>query len=121
MGHRHGDAVLARIGQIIKSEIRDVDIPCRYGGEELAVILPQTDLEDAMLIGERVRARVERELQGEGAVTVSGGAACCPEHAASPDGLVEAADRALYAAKRAGKNRVLAVETGRSRALGSPI
>ena len=106
LGHRRGDSVLEHVGQIIKSEVRDVDIACRYGGEELAVILPQTDLQEALLIGERIRSRVEQDLQDPG-VTLSAGVASCPEHASSVEALIEAADQALYQAKHAGKNCVV--------------
>jgi diguanylate cyclase (GGDEF)-like protein len=89
---------------------REIDEPARYGGEELVVVLPGTDLEGAYNLAERVRSGIEElafEL-GDGEVlrvTASFGAAAIPESATDQSGLVAAADTALYVAKRAGKNR----------------
>jgi diguanylate cyclase (GGDEF)-like protein len=90
--------------------VRAEDITCRYGGEEFAVILPEATLEQALMRAEQIRegmVRIVVELQGrrvEG-VTVSVGVAASPEHGASPDTLLRAADAALYAAKAEGRNR----------------
>jgi len=115
-GHQQGDEVLALVAGALRNEIRELDTAARYGGEELAVILPQTDASGAELLAERMREAVE-SLQvpragGRGAVgvTASFGVAAMPESALDRDGLIAAADAALYAAKRAGKNRVVRAE-----------
>jgi diguanylate cyclase (GGDEF)-like protein len=111
-GHPQGDEVLKRIGAILRDESRGIDLPARYGGEEFAVALPETDPVGAAEVAERIRGRVESEpvgfVDGDGAlqVTASLGVASIPESASDVRGLVAAADAALYAAKRGGKNRV---------------
>jgi diguanylate cyclase (GGDEF)-like protein len=111
-GHQQGDEVLALVAGVLRDAIRELDTAARYGGEELAVILPQTDASGTELLAERMRAAVESlqvpRLGGKGtlSVTASFGVAAMPESALDRDGLIAAADAALYAAKRAGKNRV---------------
>jgi diguanylate cyclase (GGDEF)-like protein len=112
-GHLQGDMVLREVARVLRQSSRDVDEPARYGGEEMAVALPQTDLEGAYQFAERVRRRIEAlELplpdghQGVLRVTASFGAASLAGTGnADKDTLVAAADAALYQAKRAGKNR----------------
>jgi len=110
-GHPAGDAVLRMVGQVLLGGIRQVDLAGRYGGEEFALILPETDLTGALKLAERLRVALEttsieladgKTLQ----VTASFGVALKDE-LRSADELVAAADEALYAAKRAGKNRVM--------------
>ena len=111
-GHQQGDEVLALVAGVLRDTIRELDTAARYGGEELAVILPQTDASGTELLAERMRAAVESlqvpRVGGRGtlSVTASFGVAAMPESALDRDGLIAAADAALYAAKRAGKNRV---------------
>jgi diguanylate cyclase (GGDEF)-like protein len=111
-GHPQGDEVLASVAAVLRDFSRDIDAPARYGGEELAVVLPQTDAEGAALLAERIREAVERlrvpRVSGRGSlrVTASFGVASMPESASDRDELVAAADAALYRAKRGGKNRV---------------
>jgi diguanylate cyclase (GGDEF)-like protein len=111
-GHQQGDEVLAQVAGVLRSLSRELDVPARYGGEELAVVLPQTDAEGAMLLAERMREAVEAlqvpRVRGGGSlgVTASFGVASVPDTAAGRDSLIAAADAALYRAKRAGKNRV---------------
>jgi diguanylate cyclase (GGDEF)-like protein len=111
-GHQQGDEVLASVAAVLRDFSRDIDAPARYGGEELAVVLPQTDSEGAALLAERMREAVERlrvpSVNGDGSlrVTASFGVASVPESAAGREELVAAADAALYRAKRGGKNRV---------------
>ena len=111
-GHQQGDEVLALVASVLRDAIRELDTAARYGGEELAVILPQTDASGTELLAERMRAAVESlqvpRVGGKGTqtVTASFGVAAMPESALDRDGLIAAADAALYAAKRAGKNRV---------------
>jgi diguanylate cyclase (GGDEF)-like protein len=111
-GHMQGDEVLALVADLMREFSRDIDAPTRYGGEELAVVLPQTDSEGAALLAERMRAAVERlevpRVDGLGSLRLkaSFGVAALPESAADREGLIAAADAALYRAKRAGRNRV---------------
>ncbi len=111
-GHPQGDEVLKRIGAILRDESRGIDLPARYGGEEFAVALPETGTEGATEVAERIRERIESEpvdfIEGNGAleITASLGVASIPESAGDVQALVAAADAALYAAKRSGKNRV---------------
>ncbi|MGH2950924.1 MAG: diguanylate cyclase [Solirubrobacterales bacterium] len=111
-GHLQGDAVLRRIGKILDAESRGIDEPARYGGEEFVVALPETGSAGAVEVAERIRERIAAEPipivdgKGELRVTASLGAATMPAAAHDVPGLIAAADAALYAAKRAGKNRV---------------
>jgi diguanylate cyclase (GGDEF)-like protein len=117
-GHQQGDEVLAHVAEVLRRLSRDIDAPARYGGEELAVILPETELDGAALLAERMRDAVESldvpGARGSGGVrvTASFGVAAAPENGVEGEELVAAADAALYRAKRAGKNRVeLALHT----------
>jgi diguanylate cyclase (GGDEF)-like protein len=113
-GHLQGDLVLREVARVLRQSSREIDEPARYGGEEMAVALPQTDLEGAYQFAERVRRSVE-ELRlplpsGEGALKVTasfGVASLATADHADKDALVAAADGALYEAKRAGKNRTV--------------
>ncbi|MGI8922177.1 MAG: diguanylate cyclase [Solirubrobacteraceae bacterium] len=110
-GHQQGDVVLRELGRLLRASAREIDEPARYGGEELVVALPQTDLEGAYHLAERLRKAIcalEVELLNGGGklrLTASCGAAAIPDSARSADDLIAAADAALYRAKRAGKNR----------------
>lgn len=113
-GHLQGDEVLREVARVMLDTAREIDEPARYGGEELAVVLPQTNLDGALEFAERLRGRIEAlsvpMMHGTGDVriTASVGAAALPESAvADKDALVQAADAALYRAKRMGKNRVM--------------
>jgi diguanylate cyclase (GGDEF)-like protein len=107
-GHRKGDDVLRTVGGIVREQVRAVDIPCRFGGDELAAILTDTEGEEAMRIAERIRAAVEETFASAPiAVTVSLGLAPLVAPAAAPPDPFLRADHALYAAKRAGGNRVV--------------
>jgi len=111
-GHQQGDLVLERVARVLRQVSRDIDQPARYGGEEMAIVLPQTDLEGAVNLAERVRAGIEalaiERVDGDGTVpvTASFGVSSLPESAGAEETLIAAADAALYRAKRAGKNRV---------------
>ena len=118
-GHQVGDEVLRAVAGVLNDESREIDLPARYGGEELALILPGTDLEGAHQLAERVRRGIEAlRFRSDGAealrVTASFGAASLgPGAGASAhdqSGLIRAADGALYAAKRGGKNRTVAAQ-----------
>jgi|WetSurMetagenome_2_1015567.scaffolds.fasta_scaffold58392_4 diguanylate cyclase (GGDEF)-like protein len=105
-GHIEGDRILTVIAGALKTQTRDLDICCRYGGEEFVVILPSTDLREAAILAERLRSKVEQDMPGGRGVTVSIGVASCSEATHTSKALVEKADRALYEAKKEGKNRV---------------
>jgi diguanylate cyclase (GGDEF)-like protein len=113
-GHLQGDMVLREVARVLRQSSREIDEPARYGGEEMAVALPQTDLEGAYQFAERVRRRIEAldlpVSSGDGhlKVTASFGVASLGTAAdMDKDALVAAADGALYQAKRAGKNRTV--------------
>jgi diguanylate cyclase (GGDEF)-like protein len=113
-GHEAGNLVLKQLSETIKKCIRDVDIFARYGGEEFAVILPQTPLRDARVIGERIRQQVELRdfIIGENQttkITVSIGLTSFPENGKSQEELVSVADQALYHAKGDGRNQVCVI------------
>jgi len=111
-GHPQGDEVLVQVARVLRELTRDIDEPGRAGGEEFGVVLPQTDLDGAARIAERMREaieglRVPRLGGGDPLnVTASFGVAAVPASATDKDGLLAAADAALFNAKRAGKNRV---------------
>jgi diguanylate cyclase (GGDEF)-like protein len=107
-GHQAGDVVLKRIAAIMREASRDVDFVARYGGEEFLIAMPETGVDAAKEVAERIRARVEGERLPAGAIRLSIGVAVFPEHGDTPDALIAAADAALYQAKRAGGNRVVA-------------
>ena len=119
-GHQAGDLVLTRFAAVIRRNVREVDLACRYGGEEFVVVCPDTDGPGALLLAERIRREMEREEMDSGAarirVTCSLGVATYPEHAGVPDALVAAADESLYEAKHGGRNRVVVASTGLARA-----
>lgn len=110
-GHLAGDRALQSIANQVRSSIRDVDLAARYGGDEFAVLLPETGADGAAVVAERIRSAAERTDVGapgiQDYVTLSVGIAVYPDHARSSLDLVEQADQALYAAKRTGKNRIV--------------
>jgi diguanylate cyclase (GGDEF)-like protein/PAS domain S-box-containing protein len=112
-GHDQGDRVLQAIAQSLQEHVRKVDVPCRYGGEEFLAILPGTNQAGAIIVSERLRHAIEQmEVDGLN-VTISIGVASVPElDVRSSATLVEAADSALYRAKRAGRNQVIAAHKG---------
>ncbi|MBI5291404.1 MAG: diguanylate cyclase [Chloroflexi bacterium] len=106
-GHPAGDAVLQQVGRILLKNVRGADLVARYGGEEFTVVLPETELEGALAAAEKIRAAVEAFPFPLGRLTASLGVATCASGITDTD-LIERADRALYAAKNAGRNRVKA-------------
>jgi diguanylate cyclase (GGDEF)-like protein len=110
-GHAAGDAVLRALAEVFRHEVRDVDLAARTGGEEFMFLLPETDGERALRVAERIRAALHAQpisVPGAGRlqVTVSLGIACYPRDASAADALIANADRALYLAKQAGRDRV---------------
>lgn len=106
-GHAAGDEVLRRLGMILRTTVRLPDLPARYGGEEFVVLLPESGEESAMGLARRVMQRVAAEEWENEPLTISVGMASMSESLENGFQLVELADEALYAAKRAGKNRVM--------------
>jgi diguanylate cyclase (GGDEF)-like protein len=112
-GHPAGDAVLRRVAQRLTAQVRTVDRIARYGGEEFALVLVQTDRRAALEVASRIVATVAAQpvpIDGgrELPLTVSAGLAVLPADAKHVEQLISAADRALYAAKKGGRNRVVA-------------
>lgn len=105
-GHIEGDQVLTRVAAILRESTRTVDCAARYGGEEFLVVLPETNLEGAVEVAERIRARLASEAFPGGAITLSVGVAEFPRHGETPEAVITCADVALYQAKREGRNRV---------------
>ena len=106
-GHEQGDRALAAVGQILGSALRVSDFAARYGGEEFLVLLPDTDRHAAREVAEKLRLAIQRaEITQIGALTASFGVAVLPDDAGEGEQLLRKADRALYAAKAGGRNRV---------------
>ncbi|MEM4246804.1 MAG: GGDEF domain-containing protein [Candidatus Woesearchaeota archaeon] len=100
-GHVEGDNLLKQLGEVLRATIRSIDIPARYGGEEFAIILPETQHDRAFAFAERLRGIVQEKFP----TTISIGIATCMNASVSPETLLKEADKALYAAKRNGKNQ----------------
>ena len=105
-GHQAGDEVLRMTAACLKTSLRSADIAARFGGEEFCLLLPNTNLSEARMIGERIRQRVENTNFPNRVVTVSVGVSAYSPLHNSPQEIIEAADKALYQAKRIGKNNV---------------
>jgi diguanylate cyclase (GGDEF)-like protein/PAS domain S-box-containing protein len=109
-GHQVGDEVLRTLAATLSADIRAEDVPCRYGGEEFLILLPNMPLETAMMRAEAWRASVEKLSIAHGnfqlAFTISLGVSAYPDHGKTPDELTRCADQALYQAKHEGRNRV---------------
>lgn len=115
--HPEGDKALKIVGNCLKDTLRGADVAVRYGGEEFSVLLPQTTLEEGQIIAERIRSRVESTRFPHRQVTVSVGIATLSLEINTPEKLIEAADAALFDAKRLGKNSVR-VYSGRASGSG---
>ena len=108
-GHQQGDAVLQAVADVLRATSREADSPARYGGDELVVVLPRTDVDGAFAIGERVRRAIEElkipRVDGGDSVRVTVSIGVAASDWGDRDTLIAEADKALYAAKREGKNR----------------
>jgi len=115
-GHQAGDVTLVAVARCLRAQTRQADVAARYGGDKFALILPETDLDEAVSLAARIREELSRLTMVHGPraihVTASVGVAAMPDHATTREHLIGAADRASYAAKRAGKNRVRQAEVG---------
>ncbi len=107
LGHAEGDRALQRLATILRQTLRATDVAARFGGDEFVVIMPQTRLDAALVVAERIR-RAVAESPGPMPLGVSIGAAAASGAEADLDSLLARSDRALYAAKRLGRNRVCA-------------
>jgi len=111
LGHQAGDKILKDLAALLKTRSRKMDFVCRYGGEEFAIILPQTEKNEAYLIAEKLRQDIAKniflheEILPKKKLTVSIGLACFPENGASAAELISYSDKALYQAKEQGKNK----------------
>jgi diguanylate cyclase (GGDEF)-like protein len=111
-GHQRGSYLLREMAALLAGQVRSFDLIAKYGGDEFTLILPQTGIEGAMVVAERMRRAVEEHafpLEPAGAITISSGVAVFPADAVDGPSLVRAADGALYAAKGRGRNLVLRV------------
>lgn len=114
LGHLAGDEILRQLADVFRDEVRLSDVVARYGGEEFGVIMINTGIEEALEASERLRVGIERhafpdeDIQPGGELTVSAGVAAYPTDGRTSEEVIRRADEALYAAKRGGKNRVLA-------------
>jgi diguanylate cyclase (GGDEF)-like protein len=121
-GHQQGDAVLQAVAKVLRATSREADSPARYGGDELVVVLPRTDLEGAFTIGERVRRAVEQldvpRLDRSGSLRVTASVGVASSDSGDSEALVSDADAALYAAKREGKNRTAKSQAVAAKLLG---
>jgi len=111
-GHEAGDTLLRELARLFRTQLRAEDIACRYGGEEFTLILPEAPLESAVERAEQLlrsasESSIEYRSKKLERVTVSIGVACYPQHGATGDTLLRAADQALYRAKEDGRNRVV--------------
>jgi len=116
-GHLYGSRALVEAAGLIRLSARETDVVARFGGDEFALILPDTGSEGAAAVGERIRERINAHgfLQGDGLnihLTVSVGVATLPDVAASTEGLIQAADEAMYHVKEHGKNGIYIAGSG---------
>jgi diguanylate cyclase (GGDEF)-like protein len=119
-GHDRGDEVLVELATRLRAALRASDVAYRVGGEEFVLLLPGRDIDDAVLVAERVRRAVEASPVAGLAITVSAGVACTRGAGATLSELLREADRALYAAKAAGRNQVLAPDAALVRPAAPP-
>ena len=105
-GHQAGDDALIRVGEVFKASLREVDCAARYGGEEFVALLPETGMERATEVAERICEAVRRERFQDEQITLSIGVACYPAQGTSLEALIASADGALYHAKRLGRDCV---------------
>lgn len=126
-GHAFGDRVIRRAGRILRQAVRESDVACRFGGDELVVVLPETDRLGAFTVADRIRHRIETQFTAAPigdrlvAMTVSGGLATFPEDGSTAEALIDCADQALYLAKSRGRNGIVIHHSERRRAVRFPV
>ncbi|MBE9045461.1 diguanylate cyclase [Pleurocapsales cyanobacterium LEGE 10410] len=111
-GHSAGDLVLNQVGAYLLSQIRQYDVACRYGGEELVILMPDASIDNTIVRAESIRTGIKKlQLKHEGKqlepISVSIGVSCFPDDSTNPEGLIRAADKALYQAKEQGRDCVI--------------
>ena len=113
LGPGKGDEAIKHVAKLVKTTLRDIDVPCRFGSQEFAVILPETSRQAAFEVAERLRAKIRSEsAPGVGMVTVSIGMATYPDNGEEPGSLLKTAEQALDVAKFEGRDRVKLAQTG---------
>jgi diguanylate cyclase (GGDEF)-like protein len=115
LGHQEGNAMLKRVAQVLRESCRDTDLVFRFGGDEFAVLLPQSGMTGARIVADKIKRAVEhlsREQKPVVAVSCSVGMAVYPKDGLDATSIIIAADRACYAAKRAGRNRIATAAEG---------
>lgn len=120
-GHTTGDAVISALGKLLKRSIRSEDTPCRIGGEEFAVILPETSAEGAMIVSEKIRTEFAKLKIASTDLSISGGLATFPGDATTTAELIDRADQMLYFAKYSGKNRIICYSQNKRRHIRYPL
>jgi diguanylate cyclase (GGDEF)-like protein len=118
-GHDAGDALLRELAQVMHDKLRKSDICCRYGGDEFVLVLPDSSLADTQQRMEQICVAVkEKQIRNGGppldAITISAGVVGLPEHGSTAAELLQAADNAMYAAKQAGRNRIVVYQAKES-------
>jgi len=122
LGPDKGDEAIRHVARVIKSTLRDIDIPCRYGGQEFAVILPETPHTNSLDVAERLRQKIRADAApGIGTITVSIGISTFPTGADTPEILLRGAVQALDVAKYEGRDRVKEAQTGQYAPASGPI
>lgn len=117
LGEQKGDEAIRQVAKTIKDSLRDIDVVCRWGGEEFAVILPETGVTAVLEVAERLRSRIRGSVvPGVGLITASIGVSTYPDNSEEPVGLVQAAEQALAVAKYQGRDRVIVSPTAQSSA-----
>jgi diguanylate cyclase (GGDEF)-like protein len=114
-GHPRGDQIAKRFAELLQSACRTYDVPCRYGGDEFAIILPGAGVAETREVGQRVQELIHADTELHNLVPIRvtaslGAAAVLPDASTTPDDLIEQADRALYASKSAGRDRFTVAE-----------
>jgi len=117
VGHGAGDAMLQAMAHFFQLQIRLEDIPCRYGGDEFVLIMPDSSLEDTYKRAEQLRlgirqVSVEHAGRKLGVVTISLGVAACPDHGTTVEEMLLAADKAMFHAKEEGRDRAMIADKG---------
>jgi diguanylate cyclase (GGDEF)-like protein/putative nucleotidyltransferase with HDIG domain len=110
-GHLEGDTILQRVGRILEQNVRRSDLVARYGGDEFVVLMPETNVQQAYLLGDKLRQWLATDpMLREKRITASVGIATYPQHAAAPEELIQIADASMYLAKHQGGNTIVSAD-----------